>query len=67
MNKRTDIDIIDEIQSIRSKNNINWMNILKIAFKYAPEETRKVFKNIAKEDNSIIELSNELALSLIHI
>ena len=37
------------------------MNILKIAFKYAPEETRKVFKNIAKEDNSIIELSNELA------
>jgi|TARA_B100000768_G_scaffold147002_1_gene140304 hypothetical protein len=61
MNKRTDIDIIDEIQSIRSKNNINWMNILKIAFKYAPEETRKVFKNIAKEDNSIIELSNELA------
>tara|TARA_B100000989_G_C19238360_1_gene342888 strand:+ start:319 stop:519 length:201 start_codon:yes stop_codon:yes gene_type:complete len=61
MNKRTDIDIIDEIQSIRSKNNINWMNILKIAFKYAPEETRKVFKNIAKEDNNIIELSNELA------
>lgn len=61
MNKRTDIDIIDEIQSIRSKNNINWMNILKIAFKYAPEETRKVFKNIAKEDKSIIELSNELA------
>ena len=30
MNKRTDIDIIDEIQLIRSKNNINWINKLKI-------------------------------------
>lgn len=61
MNKKTDLDIINEIELIRSKNNINWMNILKIAFKHAPEETRKVFKNIAKEDTSIIELSKELA------
>ena len=61
MNKRSDIDIINEIQLIRSKNNINWMNILKIAFKYAPEKTRKVFKEIAKEDTSIIDLSKELA------
>ena len=61
MNKRSDIEIINEIQLIRSKNNINWMNILKIAFKYAPEETRKVFKEIAKEDTSIIDLSKELA------
>ena len=30
MNKRTDINIIDEIQSIRHKNNINWMKLLKI-------------------------------------
>ncbi len=30
MNKRTDIDIIDKIQSIRHKKNINWMKLLKI-------------------------------------
>tara|TARA_B100001250_G_C19481132_1_gene648760 strand:+ start:289 stop:489 length:201 start_codon:yes stop_codon:yes gene_type:complete len=61
MNKRSDNEIIDEIQRIRSKNNINWMNILKIAFKYAPEKTRDVFKQITNEDNRINELSEELA------
>lgn len=61
MNKRSDIEIIDEIQSIRSKNNINWMNILRIAFQYAPKKTREVFKQISKEDNRIIELSKELS------
>ena len=25
--------IIDKIEKIRSKNNINWMNILRLAFK----------------------------------
>ena len=61
MNKRKDISIIDEIQSIRSKNNVNWMDILRIAFHHAPDETRKVFKKISNEDSQIIKLSNELA------
>ena len=61
MKKRNDISIIDEIQSIRSKNNVNWMDILRIAFYHAPDETRKVFKKISNEDSQIIKLSNELA------
>ena len=61
MNKRNDLTIIDEIQSIRSKNNVNWMDILRIAFHHAPDETRKVFKRISNEDSQIIKLSNELA------
>ena len=28
--------IINKIELIRSKNNINWMNLLRLAFKYAP-------------------------------
>ena len=27
-----DSEIIDEIEKVRSKNNINWMNILRLAF-----------------------------------
>lgn len=61
MKKRNDIEIIDDIQNIRSKNNINWMNILKIAFRHAPKETRKVFKEIVYSDNKISKLSEELA------
>ena len=57
----TDLEIIDEIQKIRSRNNINWMDILKIAFTYAPTETREVFKRITNDDNLINELSKKLA------
>lgn len=57
----TDLEIIDEIQKIRNKNNVNWMDILRIAFTYAPEETRKIFKRITNDDNLINELSKQLA------
>ena len=59
--KRTDLEIIDDIQNIRKKNNVNWMDILRIAFKHAPEETREVFKRITSDDNKINELSIELS------
>tara|TARA_R110000772_G_scaffold172036_1_gene283911 strand:- start:65 stop:262 length:198 start_codon:yes stop_codon:yes gene_type:complete len=61
MIKRTDLDIIDDIQSIRSKNNVNWMDILRIAFTHAPEETRDVFKRITDDDGAIGRLSVELS------
>ena len=41
-----DFEIIDEIEKVRSKNNINWMNILRLAFKYAPKETRKILSKM---------------------
>ena len=59
--KRTDLEIIDEIQSIRSKNNANWMYILRLAFKYAPEEARTLQRKITEIDSRIQELSQELA------
>ena len=37
------------------------MDILRIAFKYAPEETRKVFKKITDSDDEIGRLSRKLA------
>jgi hypothetical protein len=60
-NNMTDLEIIDEIQKVRGKNNVNWMDILRIAFTHAPEETREVFKRITNDDNIINELSKQLA------
>ena len=40
--------IIDQIENVRKKNNTNWMNILRIAFKYAPKETSRIFSQINK-------------------
>tara|TARA_Y100000593_G_C4214082_1_gene288308 strand:- start:254 stop:445 length:192 start_codon:yes stop_codon:yes gene_type:complete len=59
--KRTDLEIIDEIQSIRSQNNANWMDILRLAFKYAPDEARILQKRITDMDSRIQTLSKELA------
>ena len=60
-NKRIDLEIIDEIQSIRSKNNTNWMDILRLAFKHAPDEARELQRKITKMDNRISKLAEELA------
>ena len=57
----SDLEIIDAIQQVRNKNNVNWMDILRIAFKYSPEETREVFKKITDSDNEINNLSKMLA------
>ena len=54
------LDAINEIEKVRKKNNINWMNILRIAFKNSPKETSKVFKQIHLSDGKISKLSKKL-------
>ena len=34
------LKIIDEIEKVRTKNNVNWMDILRLAFKHSPEEAK---------------------------
>ena len=35
--KNNYLKIIDKIEKIRSKNNVNWMDILRLAFKLDPK------------------------------
>ncbi len=57
----TDLEIIDEIEKIRSKNNINWMNVLRLAFKYSPDQARKIVSKINNDDKRIGELLKKLS------
>jgi Na+/serine symporter len=57
----TDLEIIDEIEKIRSKNNINWMNVLRLAFKHAPDEARKLVSEINIDDQKISKLLKQLS------
>ena len=52
--------LIDKIQEIRKKNNVNWMDILRIAFESSPDKTKKVFKNIFTDDKNINAISKKL-------
>ena len=54
------LEIIDEIEKVRSSNNMNWMDLLRLAFKHAPEESKKLMKKIDHEDNRVSELVKKL-------
>ena len=55
-----DLKTIDEIEKVRTNNNVNWMDILRIAIRNAPEETKVVLKRINDDDNKISELFKDL-------
>ena len=40
------LKIIDNIEKVRSKNNVNWMDVLRLALRHAPDATIKLMKNI---------------------
>ena len=52
--------IIDKIEKIRSKNNINWMNILRLAFKLDPKSASKIMAKINFDDKKISYLLKQL-------
>jgi hypothetical protein len=58
--KKSYLKIIDEITKVRSKNNVNWMNILKLAFKLDPKNAAKIMKKINNNDNKISKLLSSL-------
>ena len=55
------LEIIDEVEKVRTKNNVNWMDVLRLAFIHAPDEAKKLMKKINEEDNKISELFEELS------
>ena len=55
------LKIIDKVEEIRTKNNVNWMDVLRLAFINAPEETKIIMKKINQEDNRISELFEKLS------
>ena len=53
-------NIISQIEKIRSKNNVNWMNILRLSFKLDPKASVKIMKKINYDDKKISNLINKL-------
>ena len=52
--------IIQQVYAARSKNNIHWMQLLDIALKHSPKETKKILKNINILDSKISTLLKKL-------
>ena len=54
------LKLIDEIEKIRTQNNINWMDLLRLAFKRAPEEAKLLVRRINTDDKRISKIFAEL-------
>lgn len=54
------LKIIDQIEKVRTKNNVNWMNILRIAFKNDPEAAKSCIRKINSQDKKISDLVSRL-------
>ena len=54
------LKLLNQIQKIRSKNNKNWMDILKLAIRLDYETTSKLIKEIYKHDTQISKLAKKI-------
>lgn len=57
----SDTKIIKQIQNVRTKNNKYWMDVLRLAFKFAPKEASKIMKKININDKKISYLVEKLS------
>lgn len=55
------LNIIDEIEKVRTRNNVNWMDILRLAIKHAPDEAIDLLKKVNSEDERISKLFNKIS------
>jgi hypothetical protein len=55
------LDFINQIQKIRSKNNSNWMDILRLGFKHDPKKASKIMSQIYIDDQKIGKIVKKLA------
>ena len=53
--------IIDQIQKVRNSNNKNWMDILRLAFKFSPKQASKIMEKINVNDKKITSLAKKLS------
>ena len=57
------LKIIKEIELARSKNNVNWMDMLRLAFKHDPKNASKIMSNIFTDDQRVSNLVQKLIKS----
>ena len=54
------IKLINQIQNIRSRNNKNWMDLLRLSLQLDFQTTSKIIKEICKDDKRISNLAQKI-------
>ncbi len=56
-----DDQLIDEMQEIRRKNNINWMDLVRLAFKLDPVRAKSIIVKVVENDESVNNILRKLS------
>tara|TARA_X000001316_G_C916345_1_gene30679 strand:+ start:352 stop:723 length:372 start_codon:yes stop_codon:yes gene_type:complete len=59
--KRTKLEILNEIEQVRAKNNTYWMDVVRMCFELDEKRAQSIFSNIKECDKQIRDLSKEIA------
>jgi len=54
------LKLVNQIQKIRSKNNKNWMDLVRLSLKLDYAATAKIIKEICKDDKRISTLAKKI-------
>ena len=54
------LNLVDQIQNIRTKNNKNWMDLLRLSLELDFNSTSKILREICKEDKNISNLAQKI-------
>jgi len=54
------LKLVNQIQKIRSKNNKNWMDLLRLSLMIDFNSTSKILKEICKDDKRISNLAQKI-------
>jgi len=54
------LKIIKKIEIVRAKNNKNWMDLYRLAFAIAPDQSVQIIKKILSRDKSVSKLAEQL-------
>ncbi len=55
------LSLIDKIEKVRTRNNVNWMDILRLAIRNSPDDAIALLKKVNTEDEKISELFKSIS------
>jgi hypothetical protein len=59
----TDDDLLEQITRVRARNNVNWIDLLRIALRADPKSTKEVLSKILVMDLEISRLMRAMGAS----
>jgi len=54
------LNLVNQIQKIRAKNNKNWMDLLRLSLRLDFNLTSRILKEICKDDKRISKLAEKI-------